>query len=100
MVLAIKRSRPAAQAQGARTSTLEQLLALIGQGGACTSAVLGRQLGVSSLLVEMMLLDLEAKGYITRCQSCGSACTGCEPAGRCEASQNTPLMWMARPGRR
>jgi hypothetical protein len=78
-------------------SALERLVAIIRQGGTCTSASLARQIGVSPRLVEMMLVDLEAKGYVARAQPCRDTCSNCEAAGARGAPGSAPLLWTARP---
>ena len=100
MVMRPRQMRAAGQAGDNGGSVLERLLALIEQGGGCTSGEIARRLGVSPRLVEMMLLDLQAKGYVGRAQSCAGACGGCEAPGACAAAGAAPQMWTALPRER
>ena len=64
---------------------LEQLLALMRQGGLQTTAGLARELGVMPPLVDAMLADLERRGFVTQSGSCGDGCSSCDLASGCGA---------------
>jgi hypothetical protein len=53
---------------------LEKLLKLIREEGAIASSVLALRLGVSQVMVDAMLADLERAGYLRQVQS-GSNCS-------------------------
>ncbi|HVN53508.1 MAG TPA: FeoC-like transcriptional regulator [Anaerolineaceae bacterium] len=77
---------------------LKQLLAEIQKGGTLQPAVLAARLNVSVGLVEMMLADLERRGFLSRLDSsCGDRCGGCSLAGSCGISVRylvtTPESW-------
>jgi hypothetical protein len=74
---------------------LERLLAMIRKGGLQTTAGLARELGVTPLLVDTMLADLEQRGYVTRAGSCGDACSGCDVASGCGPGAGQKL-WTVR----
>lgn len=63
---------------------LEQILAIINQNGTISPAALAARLGVSPQMVELMLEDLERRGYlrsISQDAACaGETCSGCPVA--------------------
>jgi len=71
---------------------LEQLLAIMRRGGVQTTESLARRLGVTPALVEMMLADLERRGYVAQAGACGDACAGCELAADC-GHQTGQRLW-------
>jgi len=64
---------------------LEKLLHEIRQGGTLQPVALAARLNTSTILVEMMLEDLERRGMLTQIkESCGgSSCGGCSLGGSC-----------------
>lgn len=77
---------------------LERLLALVRQGGVQTPDTLARQLGVSTRLVELMLADLEQRGYIQQAETCSDGCSGCDVAQGCgeHSEHSKPRLWRMR----
>lgn len=73
---------------------LGKILQLIEQNGTISPAVIASQLGTSPQLVEMMLEDLERRGYlrsILQPDACAdSSCSGCPASGGCGVK---PRVW-------
>ena len=63
---------------------LEQVLAIIEKSGTISPVALAARLGVSPQMVDLMLEDLERRGYlhsISQDAACaGAACSGCPVA--------------------
>jgi len=76
---------------------LERLLQVIQAGGVQTTASLARELQVTPALVEIMLADLERKGYVAQVGTCGQTCTGCSLAEACGGERTR--LWVVRGGR-
>lgn len=74
---------------------LEKLLALLREGGVQTTEGLARQLDVSPVMVDMMLGDLERRGYLARRGDCADACGGCDLIGECR-HMGQPRLWTTR----
>jgi len=76
---------------------LEKLLSLIRDHGVISPNALSSYLGTSPQLVEMMLDDLQQRGYldsITEPEVCASgACQGCAVSGSCGTR---PRVWQLR----
>ncbi len=70
---------------------LEHLLQVLQWGGVQTPGSLARELGVSLALVEMMLADLERRGYVAQVGTCGEVCAGCALAQGCAGGK--PRLW-------
>jgi hypothetical protein len=69
---------------------LRRVLDRIGQGGTWTTKSLASELGMTPLLVEMMVRDLEQRGYLKLVSSaCSGACASCSLTNGCikESSQ-------------
>ena len=75
---------------------LEQLLALVRLGGVRTTESLARQLGVTPGLIEVMLADLDRRGYVTLSDRCDTSCSGCDAASQCGQS-GVQRLWTGRP---
>jgi predicted transcriptional regulator len=71
---------------------LEQLLAIVRRGGAQTTESLARQLGVTPALVDMMLADLERRGFVAQAGACADGCGACGLAKDC-SRQTGQKLW-------
>jgi hypothetical protein len=76
---------------------LEKLLNLIRDHGVISPSALSSQLGISPRLLEVMLEDLQRRGYldsIEEPEACASgACQGCAVSGSCGTR---PRVWQLR----
>ncbi len=78
---------------------LTQLLDRIAQGGAWTVESLAEALQITPRLVEMMLQELTARGYLEHTTGgCAGACTSCAMASHCikgaaQGSSRVTVLW-------
>jgi len=75
---------------------LEHLLKALERGGVQTTASLARELQATPALVEMMLADLERRGFVAQVGTCGEACGGCSLAEGC--ADGRTRLWAVREG--
>jgi hypothetical protein len=74
---------------------LEKLLTEIRGGGTLQPTALAAKLNTSVGIVEMMLEDLERRGFLTQVNnSCEESCGGCPLVGDCATTSPQGRMWM------
>ena len=74
---------------------LQELLEVMKEGGMQTTESLARRLGVTLSLVEMMLADLEQRGYVKQVGTCEEQCSACKLAVGCE-QRTVQKVWAVR----
>jgi hypothetical protein len=80
---------------------LQELLALVYEGGARSSSHLSRQLDVSKGLLDGMLRDLARMGYLRPAKADCRAChRGCLCSGACTTGQTGRIWALTEKGRR
>jgi len=82
-----------------RVTLLEQLLALMRQGGVRSIAEVAAALGTSPALVETMLEDLTQRGYLQPLETqCTQKCAGCALSGQCAITGGGRVWQIESPG--
>ncbi|RME37282.1 MAG: MarR family transcriptional regulator [Thermoflexia bacterium] len=66
---------------------LEELLRILRARGTHRVVDLARALGTTPALVEMMLEELQRRGFVKPVTTCAEACTSCPLAGQCIPAQ-------------
>ena len=79
---------------------LEQLVHIIGTGGAHSLGELVQQLGVSDELLERMVEDLARMGYLKPLIGCEGSCGGCHAASGCATGVSGRAWVLTEAGRR
>ena len=74
---------------------LEKLMHEIRSGGTLQPAKLAARLNISVPLVEMMLEDLERRGFLNQVTTnCSESCGGCPMVGDCANHSPQSRIWM------
>jgi predicted ArsR family transcriptional regulator len=79
---------------------LQRLLALVSTGETVTPRGLAEALGVTEGLVEQMVEQLTARGYLATSRNCDGGCGGCGLADSCGTQQGLRLWTLTAKGRR
>ncbi len=79
---------------------LERLLRLMSSGGAHTLGQLARQLGVSEMLLDTMLDDLERMGYLRCVPGSYADCGTCPQSGGCSLGRPNRAWLLTEAGQR
>jgi len=80
---------------------LVELLCRVAQGGAHSTAVLARELGVDEALLAQMLADLMRLGYLALLGGgCEGGCNACSSAGGCSMGEPGSVWLLTEKGLR